>query len=175
MKNPDDSTPKKKPAKKSSASTQPAPPSLNNAANAKPKRKISADRARDRLIKRHGYEKDELDKLFKTDEALVEFYHEVATVKATKETEDEIGWDDTDNFDIPAEEKSRLTLNRLEKEKARFEAAGGQSPVQNEDAAAIKEPVVSFDDFLKAGNELDDLLKEGNDLLETDEGDKEEK
>lgn len=176
------SDPKKKPAKKGkpaiTPSVQPAPQaSPNHAANQPKKRTISFERARQRLLTRYGYEEDELKNLFKTEDELVAFYLQVASSKTNAAVETEIGWDQTDAIDAPPAEKERFKASRLEKEKARYEAAGNKLPPKEHGTAKptsgqpadAPAPIVSLDEFLSAKDGLDDLLAEGEALLKADE------
>lgn len=148
---------------------------------------VSVERARKRLIERHGYAEDELKTLFKTDEELIKFYNEIAASEVDDDTEKAIGWDMTDAMDAPIDDKERFRQQKLEAQRRAFEkqqaaaaqpapAAGkpvGSDPLPSVPAPAPETPKtleedcarlgLSMKDFLDAGDALDSLLDDDDD------------
>lgn len=118
-------------------------------------------RAKKRLIERHGWKEDELTGSFKTEDELLKFYNEIARAEFDKKAEDEVGWDSEDVFDAPADEKARLAARRVGVQREKFEAVN--QPATAADAGQIAQPakpVISFADFLAAGDDLAKLTAE---------------
>jgi hypothetical protein len=133
-----------------------------------------------RLMSRHGYEEDELDATFKTEEELRKFYSEVV-LKAgtiTDEADDEGEWSD-DDYELSATEteeledlrrRKALRKERLERErktineqidKAKFNISKnmGKTPsdesesdgdLGDETAKGRKVEELTYEDFLKS-------------------------
>lgn len=116
----------------------------------------SFDKAKKRLIERFGFKEDELAVSFKTEAELLKFYNEVARAEHSNKVEEAIGWDSEDAYDAPADEKDRLAANRKAIAKEKFEAV---NPAVNAEAGKPAAPV-SFDEFLRAGSDLDSLRSE---------------
>ena len=125
------------------------------------------DRARRALV-RAGYAEDELNQLFKTDEALLEFYAETkATAHAEKHKPLDVSDEDEepeDDFRLSASEtaaleaqqaveKSTATRLQTEKEKPAFDAAARPKNLKPDESAP------TYEDFMRSlseGMESDD-------------------
>lgn len=164
--------------------------SPNHASNAKPVTPISAERARQRLIKRYGYEEDELKVSFKSDDEVIAFYQTVASKKIDKDAEDEMGWDMEDAMDAPADDKNRFRLQRIEEQKNKFAklkaakapvapAAPDGSPAETAAPAVAATPElddevdpatgISMSEFLRAGEDIELLMAASDDDEDEDE------
>lgn len=172
------------PTPKQVAAANAAAPSPNKVVKKKKFKITDPERIKHRLIERHGYKEDELDVLFKTPQELITFYNDIERQQLSVATEDEIGWDHTDSFDVPAEEKQRLADKRTDQRKKAYEqinqtpVAGGLvgethvGPGNPAEPVAEQAPAVSLEEFLDAGKDLEALLAEPERAEKDEEGEK---
>jgi hypothetical protein len=135
------------------------PTKTKSSAKAKPRapqRKVTIELAEKRMMELHGYEKDELRKLFKTDEGIIKAY--AAITKNLKATEHKQKMEADDSFVLPAEDLERLNTSdtALKSVQRRSEA--------HEIAASDPTGTLTPEDIAKVPTSLDELLEQGGEL-----------